>query len=93
VNNVKNLGLWIVIALLLVVLFNVFQSTAQRGVGPEIAYSDFRREVDAGNVKDVTIQMDRISGHRTNGDPFTTTAPYDPDLVKSLTEKVEGRDI
>ncbi len=86
-NNVKNLGLWIVIALLLVVLFNVFQNTAQRGVGPEIAYSDFRREVDAGNVKDVTIQMDRISGHRTNGDPFTTTAPYDPDLVKSLLAK------
>ena len=75
------------IGLVVIVLFNVFQSTAQRSSASEIAYSDFRREVDRGNIRDVTIQMDRISGHRTNGEAFTTTAPYDPELVKQLLDK------
>lgn len=86
-NNFKNFALWIVIALLLVVLFNVFQSTAQRAGGSEIAYSDFRREVEAGTVKDVTIQGDRITGHKSNGEQFSTTAPSDPNLVNALLAK------
>ncbi len=86
-NNAKNFGLWIVIAILLVVIFNVFQTTAQRSAGTEIAYSDFRREADAGNIKDVTIQMDRITGHRANGEQFATTAPYDPEMITALLDK------
>jgi cell division protease FtsH len=87
VNNFKNLFLWIVLALVLVVLFNLFQTTSRQATGAEISYSEFRREVDSGSITEVTIQGDRVTGHRANGEPFQTTIPYDPDMVKSLLAK------
>ena len=47
-NFGKNLALWIIIALLLVALFNLFQSSSSRGTQPPLAYSDFIAEVDKG---------------------------------------------
>jgi cell division protease FtsH len=87
VNNVKNLGLWIVIALLLVVLFNVFQSTAQRSAGSEIAYSQMLTDIDNGAVRDLQIQGDRFTGHRGNGETFSSTGPYTETLDNALKAK------
>jgi cell division protease FtsH len=87
VNNIKNFALWIVIALLLVLLFNVFQTTATRTAGTEISYSEFLREVDAGSVKEVTIQGERLVGTRTSGASFQTTGPYTESLDKALKER------
>ena len=86
-NNFKNFFLWVVLALVLVVLFNLFQTTSRQATGAEISYSEFRREVDAGAVSEVTIQGDRISGRKTNGEQFQTTTPYDPEMVTALLAK------
>ncbi len=60
--NYRNFVLWAIIAVLLVALFNLFQSPQQRSTGSEIAYSEFIQAVDSGRVKSVTISGDRITG-------------------------------
>lgn len=51
----KNLALWIIIGLLLVALFNLFQSSATRTPQNSLAYSEFVNDVNRGQVREVTI--------------------------------------
>jgi cell division protease FtsH len=88
VNNFgKNLALWIVIGLLLVALFNLFQTSSSRGPQATLAFSDFLNDVNRGQVADVTIQGNNIGGHFTDSRAFSTYAPNDPNLVSRLTDK------
>ena len=86
-NFGKNLALWIVIGLLLVALFNLFQTSSSRGPQSTLAFSDFLTDVNRGQVTDVTIQGNNIIGHFTDGRAFTTYAPSDPGLVNRLVDK------
>ena len=83
-NFGKNLALWIIIGLVLVALFQVFQGSSSRQTSTDLAFSQFMGEVESGQVQDVTIQGNTITGHYTNGGAFNTYAPDDPDLVKTL---------
>jgi len=85
-NFGKNLALWAVIVLLVVALFNLFQSPNSREDVQEMAFSDFLAEVQSGQVRDVTIQGHQIKGHIQDGRAFATYAPNDPTLVNRLTE-------
>jgi cell division protease FtsH len=89
VNNFgRNLALWVIVALLLVALFNLFQpsGSGQRGA-QQVAYSDFLNEVGAGHVRDVVIQGRTVTGQLADGRTFQTYTPEDPNLVGRLTEK------
>ncbi|MBV9826757.1 MAG: ATP-dependent zinc metalloprotease FtsH [Alphaproteobacteria bacterium] len=86
-NFGKNLALWIVIGLLLVALFNLFQNSSAHGPQSTLAFSDFLTDVGRGQVTDVTIQGSSISGHFTDGRAFSTYAPADPGLVNRLVDK------
>ncbi|MGF1563280.1 MAG: ATP-dependent zinc metalloprotease FtsH [Geminicoccaceae bacterium] len=83
-NFSKNLALWVIIGLLLIALFNLFQNPSGRGPQTSLAFSDFLAEVEEGRVSDVTIQGNNITGHFSDGRTFSTYAPSDPDLVPSL---------
>jgi len=83
-SNFKNFALWAVVALLLVALFNLFQSPVERAPSSEISFSQLLVEVDAGNVKDVTIAGNTLTGHFTDQRSFTTYKPDDPTLVERL---------
>ena len=86
VNNFsKNLALWVIIGLLLIALFNLFQSPTSRGPQTSLAFSDFLSEVQGGRVSDVVIQGEQITGRFSDGRSFSTYAPNDPDLVSRLT--------
>jgi len=86
--NYRNLALWAIIAVLLIALFNLFQSPQQRGTSREIAYSEFLTDLDAGRVKTVTIAGDRITGtYSDNSTGFQTYSPGDTTLVTRLEEK------
>jgi cell division protease FtsH len=74
-NNLRNLALWIVVALLLVFLFNLFQGTANHQAASAINYTKFRQEVIANDVKDVTVQGETYKGTLTSGQQFTTVVP------------------
>ena len=74
-NNLRNLALWIVIALLLVFLFNLFQGTGPHTAASPISYSKFNELVVQNQVKKVTFQGDQVKGEMVSGQPFTTTVP------------------
>ncbi len=70
---VKNLVLWIVIA---VVLLSVFHSFGERTSGAQtLIYSDFLTQVEQGQVREVTIEGQNITGKMISGTPFTTYSP------------------
>jgi len=86
-NFGRNLALWVIIALLLVVLFNLFQPGVTHTSATQMAYSDFLTEVNTGRVRDVVIQGRTVSGQLTDGRTFQTYTPEDPALVGRLTDK------
>jgi cell division protease FtsH len=79
----KKLAILIMIGLMLVMLFRVFN---QPGNSVSIDYSDFLNMVESGSVIQVTIQGDNISGLTEQG-PFHTFAPKDPELITLLRDK------
>ncbi|MCK1295993.1 ATP-dependent zinc metalloprotease FtsH [Bradyrhizobium sp. 30] len=83
-SNLRNFALWVIIVLLLLALFTLFQNPGQRASSQDIAFSQLLSEVDRGNVRDVVIQGPDIHGTFTNGSSFQTYAPSDPTLVKRL---------
>ena len=86
-NFGRNLALWVIIALLLVVLFNLFQPGNTQRAATQVAYSDFIGDVNGGRVRDVLIQGRTVSGQLTDGRTFQTYTPEDPALVSRLTDK------
>jgi cell division protease FtsH len=85
-NNLgRNIALWVVVALFLVVLFNVFQpsSTSSSPVS-QLAYSSFLDQVNNSQVQDVTIAGHDITGTTKDGKAFETYAPADPSLLDKL---------
>ena len=89
VNNFgRNIALWIIIALLLLTLFNIFQGQSNRGPSTMLAFSEFLDKVEEGQIRDVTIEGQDISGHFAGtGQAFSTYAPDDPNLVDRLRER------
>ena len=83
-NFSKNLALWIIIGLLILALFNLFQGSAQRTDLNELAFSEFLNRVESGDVKGVTIKGNQIYGQYQSGGAFRTYAPDDPQLVERL---------
>jgi cell division protease FtsH len=84
-NNLgRNIALWVVVALFLVVLFNVFQPSSTTNNATPIAYSTFLDEVSSGQVQSATIAGNDVSGTTKDGKTFDTYAPEDPNLVTKL---------
>ncbi|MGA1861566.1 ATP-dependent zinc metalloprotease FtsH [Deferribacter thermophilus] len=83
-NFYKNLMLWMVIALMMVVMFNFF-NTGQ-GLSKKLSYSDFINKVQENKVKVVIIKQNHITGEMTDGTQFETYYPTDDELVKILRE-------
>ncbi len=78
----KNLALWLVISLMVILLFNMFHQSQRPNT--ETTYSQFISSVDKGNVAKVTIQGNNVLGVLTNGTSFKTYAPHDSDMIKTL---------
>ena len=89
-SNFRNLAIWIIIALLLVALFNLVQNNPRSSRANEMNYSQFLNEVENRNVRSVTLAGNQISGALNNGQTFQTIAPNDPQLVERLYSKGAG---
>jgi cell division protease FtsH len=86
-NFGRNLALWVIIALLLVVLFNLFQPGVGQHAAATIAYSDFVSEMNAGHIRSVAIAGHQVTGQLTDSHAFQTYIPDDPTLAQRLTDK------
>ena len=78
----KNLLLWVVIAIVLMSVFNNF--TATRTSPKTMAYSSFIELVRQGEVREVTISGRTIEGVKESGERFSSFAPDDDGLVGEL---------
>jgi cell division protease FtsH len=86
-SNFRNFAIWVIIGLLLIALFNLFQGPVQRSNSDEINYSEFLTKANEGGIRDVTISGRKITGHFSNDRAFQTYAPDDPKLVERLASK------
>ncbi len=98
--NLRNFALWVIIVLLVLALFSLFQNPSQRSVTNDITFSQLLTEVDQGRVRDVVISGHDVTGTFTDGKPFQTYAPNDPSLIQrlygkgvSITAKPQGDNV
>ncbi|GIR47281.1 MAG: ATP-dependent zinc metalloprotease FtsH [Alphaproteobacteria bacterium] len=85
-NISKNVVLWIIIGLLLIVLFNLFQGTSNNRNTSKISFSDFIAATESGNVSEVNINGSNVTGFLNDGRSFSTYVPNYPNLVDKLNE-------
>jgi cell division protease FtsH len=83
----KNIALWLLITLVMIFLFNYFNTSEHARARATITYSQFLELVKAGKVNRVTLQGEEITGEQTDGKAFKSYSPPDPDLVKLLQAK------
>jgi cell division protease FtsH len=84
----KNLSLWLVISLMMILLFNMFNKP--KPTADKISYSDFISQVEAGKITAVTIQGNDVYGKYEGKDAkeFRTYKPNsDADLTQMLLDK------
>ena len=81
----KNLALWLVITLMMIMLFNIFKN--QQLSESNISYTDFLEMVKGQRVKEVVIQGQELYVTDTNQSRHKVYAPQDPDLIPMLRDK------
>ncbi|MEA3361720.1 MAG: ATP-dependent zinc metalloprotease FtsH [Thermodesulfobacteriota bacterium] len=81
----KNLALWLVISLLMIMLFNMMtqKDTEQK----QINYTEFLSSIDDGQISNITFQGNKVTGIFADGSKFQTYAPMDEELIPELKEK------
>jgi len=83
---IKNLLLWIIIATLLITIFNYFGPHPQKQ--SQESYSQFVQQVNAGKVASVTITDRNIKGLTQDNTAFETYVPFlDHGLMQTLIDK------
>ena len=77
-------ALGVIVVLLLLALFTLFQNPGQHSVSQAISLSQFLNDVDQGKIRDVVIQGQEIRGTYVDGHRFDTYVPNDPTLLQRL---------
>ena len=81
----KNLALWLVITLMMVMLYQLFSK--QHLAETSISYTQFLAMVEDERVANVIIQGQELYVTDTNEGRFKVYAPQDTDLIKILRQK------
>ena len=81
----KNIALWLIISLIFVLLYNLFNQPKNSQEG--VIFSDFIAAVEQGQVVEVSIQGENVSGKFLNGKSFKTYVPKEAGIVPLLKEK------
>jgi len=81
----KNLSLWLVITLMMIMLYNLFNQ--QQLSETNISYTEFLSMVENERVAEVILQGQELLVTDTNRNRFKVFAPQDPDLIKILRNK------
>ena len=89
-NTIKNLLVWLALAVALMLAFNAV--TEKKVDQQQIEYSQFIQQVNAGDVSSVNIEGSLVGGYLIKGErkdksAFYTNAPLDDKLVTTLLEK------
>jgi cell division protease FtsH len=85
INMFRSLFIWLLIGMVMILLFNLLN--APKKVEEEMKFSDFLVKLEAGQVAEVVIKENDITGRLQDGKQFKTYAADYPDLVPMLREK------
>lgn len=83
-DMLKNILIWIVVATVMLSIFNHFSGQKMMGGTSQVAYSEFINQVRSGVVSEVAIEGSTIRGAYTDGKAFTTYSPGDAGLMGDL---------
>ncbi|MDD9303117.1 MAG: ATP-dependent metallopeptidase FtsH/Yme1/Tma family protein [Desulfobacter sp.] len=78
----KNISLWLVIVLMMVMLYNIFNQ--QQAGQADIGYSEFLSLVEDGRVQNVVIQGQELYITDSSGTRYRSFAPDDGEMIKTL---------
>ncbi|WP_289020304.1 ATP-dependent zinc metalloprotease FtsH [Desulfobacter postgatei] len=81
----KNISLWLVIVLMMVMLYNIFNQ--QQGTQSDIGYSEFLSLVEDGRIQSVVIQGRDLIITDNTGARFNSYAPEDAQLIETLRKR------
>ena len=82
-DMLRNIILWVVIAIVLVTVFNNFGSRKTVDVN-NLSYSQFIAAVNEAQVKQVSIEGQTVNGVLASGEKFSSYTPDDPHMVDDL---------
>lgn len=87
-NFSRNIALWVIIGLFVVILFNVFQSPAERTNRETLNYSDFWKLATEKNIAEAEIKGNLIVGTKKDGTKYKTYIPeHDGTMAQRLTDQ------
>ncbi len=84
-NFNKNLALWVIIVLMVIMLYNIFNQQHQGEA--ELGYSEFLAMVESSQVASVLVQEHELTVTDQSGKKFRVYAPQDNDLIPLLRKK------
>ena len=93
-NLFKSIGIWLVVAMVLMTVFNQFNARQQSTAQVRLDYSQFLEAVRGGQIDKVTIEGRTLKAVTTDGKRVTSFAPSDIWLVSDLLKngvKVEAK--
>ena len=93
-NLFKSIGIWLVVALVLMTVFNQFNSRQQTSAHAQLDYSQFLEEVRQGHISKVVIEGRTLKATTTDGKRITSYAPSDLWMVSDLLKngvKIEAK--
>ena len=85
-NMARNLIIWMVIGVVMLAIFNMFQDNSTTSRSSQVAYSDFVAQVEAGDMREVTIEGNNLYGVTQNNIPVASYMPEGTDVVALLRE-------
>ncbi|HAF45101.1 MAG: cell division protein FtsH [Sideroxydans sp. GWF2_59_14] len=83
-NLFKSVGIWLVVALVLMTVFNQFNARQQSTAQAQLDYSQFLEAVKSGQIEKVTIEGRTLKATTIDGKRITSFAPNDIWLVSDL---------
>ena len=87
-STLRSLVFWMVLVVVVVLIWNV--STQFQSPDDSMTFSDFLRQVDAGEVQSVELSSNEISGTLVGGNRFRT---YAPPQYEGLVNRLVERDV
>ena len=83
-GGTKNIAFWIVLFLLLVALFNVFNNGMNSESSREVSFSEFMKQIDSGRVSSVKLDGETIYVRNSDGTSYKVIQPLGTDLIGVL---------
>jgi len=83
-GNARNIAFWVVLFLLVLALFNLFNGNGTAVSSQKVSYSEFVESVETGNVSAVTLDGENVRFESASGGTYSTIKPSDAEITDLL---------